>query len=392
MSKRFQLRKGFTRAAQAALFAGFATVVTACGGPDASQVTAHYGELVHTSYKLSYDKAVELDEAIDNFVQNPTADGLEAAKTAWLNARNPYGETEVFRFYEGPIDNAENGPEGQINAWPLDESYIDAVSVAGATNPEDSIVGDTSVTIDTDTLISLNEKNSEENIATGYHAIEFLLWGQDNNADGPGDRAYTDFVDGELANADRRREYLSVASTLLVSDLDSMVKAWAPDADNFRKEFVAQDAKVALTNMLTGMGALSGFELGGERINVAYDTKAQEDEHSCFSDNTHNDIIANAQGILNVYTGSVGDLTGPSLSEYVRAQDADLDKRVLAALEDSVAKAKAIPAPFDQAILGSDDSAGRTAVKATIEALEAQETVIVEVATLLDITLNLPTE
>ena len=51
---------------------------------------------------------------------------LVPARKAWLAAREPYGQTEAFRFYGGPIDDAK-GPEGRINAWPLDEAYIDSV-------------------------------------------------------------------------------------------------------------------------------------------------------------------------------------------------------------------------------------------------------------------------
>ena len=74
-------------------------------------------------------------------------------------------------------------------------------------------------------IADLNEVGgSEANVASGYHAIEFLLWGQDLNGTnaGAGERPYTDYVVGEgcsNGNCARRAEYLQAASSLLIQDL-----------------------------------------------------------------------------------------------------------------------------------------------------------------------------
>jgi putative iron-regulated protein len=206
-----------------------------------------------------------------------------------LAARPDNGLTEAFRFYGGPIDNEENGPEGLINAWPLDEAYIDYVDG----DPSAGIVNDpaTFPQITSELLVSLNTLEGEDSISTGWHAIEFLLWGQDHNPDGPGNRPFTDYVagaGGTAANQARRATYLRVVADLLVENLRQVKDAWAPgSADNYRAEFLSVDADEALTRILTGMGELSGGELTGERLAVAFDTKDQEDEHSCSRTNTH---------------------------------------------------------------------------------------------------------
>ena len=82
--------------------------------------------------------AEALHDAIDAFVAGPTDATLQAAKDAWLAGRRLYGPTEVFRFYDGPIDNPDDGPEGQINAWPMDEAYVDYADG----DPEAGIVND----------------------------------------------------------------------------------------------------------------------------------------------------------------------------------------------------------------------------------------------------------
>ena len=177
----------------------------------------NYAGIVLASYEDSYNEAVTLRDLVNDFVANPTEEGFEACKNQWLAARIPYGQTEVYRFYGGPIDD-EDGPEGAINAWPLDENYIDYV--VGAENG--GIINDTKnfPTIDKKTLIDLNEKGGETNISIGFHAIEFLLWGQDSadtKLKKPGQRPYTDFLTegGTAKNQQRRAAYLKAVAEIL---------------------------------------------------------------------------------------------------------------------------------------------------------------------------------
>jgi putative iron-regulated protein len=108
-------------------------VLAACGGengPGADQkreVVEQYAAGVYSAYSAALASATEMDAAIDAFAADPTDETMTAAKHAWLAARDDYGPTEVFRFYGGPIDNDDTGTEGLINAWPLDEAYIDYV-------------------------------------------------------------------------------------------------------------------------------------------------------------------------------------------------------------------------------------------------------------------------
>ena len=259
-------------ASAAALLVALALAVSCAqvqedAGPDVdalkTQVISNYVAGVYATYVKSLNSAQEMDTAIDTFLNNPTPATLEAAKRAWLRARDDYGPTEVFRFYGGPIDNEEDGPEGLLNAWPLDEAYIDYVEgdpSAGIINKPDEFP-----TIDRDLIVSLNEEGGEANVSTGWHAIEFLLWGQDMNSIGPGSRPVEDYTTN--MNADRRSTYLAVTSDTLLEHLRDMVAAWAPGQANYRADFVAMPADEALANVITGAGALSKGELAG-RANV----------------------------------------------------------------------------------------------------------------------------
>ena len=360
------------------------------GGADdelKEEVVKNYADGVHHMYSKSLASAQRLDGAIDTFLADPTPSHLEAAKRMWLIARDDYGPTEAFRFYDGPIDHPDTGPEGLINAWPLDESYIDYVegnSSAGIiNNPAEFPV------IDDALIVSVNEEGGEENVSTGWHAIEFLLWGQDMNQNGPGARPLEDYTTND--NADRRSQYLAVASDVLVGHLQDMVNAWAPgQSGNYRAQFVAMDSDDALQNIITGIGELSRGELAGERMTVAFDARSQEDEHSCFSDNTKADIVANALGIQMVFLGDFGAVSGPGLKDLIEAEDEELAAQLEAEIANSVNLALAIPDPFDQHLLEgvSDQSAGRRAVLSTIESLEDQTDTIVDAAEKIGITIS----
>lgn len=350
---------------------------------------ATYADIVYAGYEDAHALTATLQEALEAFVANPSAETQQAAKDAWLAAREVYGQTEAFRFYGGPIDD-EDGPEGLINAWPLDEAYIDYVEDA----PEAGIINNTEdyPELSKELIASLNEAGAEENISAGYHAIEFLLWGQDFSEDGAGQRSFTDYVvDGEVANADRRGQYLLLVGEQLVENLAEVKDAWDPaGADNYRSEFLAMEPDAALQNIFTSLGVLSKSELAGERMFTALDNQDQEDEHSCFSDNTHRDIIANNQGIINVYTGSYTRpdgtvVAGTAVADVVATVDAELNDRMLGLLEQSSAATQAIHVPFDQAIVLPE---ARNQVLETVFALQDQGDLVAQVASTLGLTIN----
>ncbi|MDO9438976.1 imelysin family protein [Hydrogenophaga sp.] len=340
-------------------------------------VATHYAALVHANYSDTLAAAQDMHTAIKAFVAAPSADGLAAARKAWLGAREFYGQTEAFRFYGGPIDD-DKGPEGQINAWPLDESYVDYVKG----KPKSGLIANTKFKITKANLGKFNERGGEENISSGWHAIEFLLWGQDLSETGPGNRSFEDYVDGKTPNADRRRQYLTVATELLVDDLNFLVKAWAPSQKNYRARF-EKGGKESVRKIIVGLGSLSRGELSGERMEVALNSQDQEDEHSCFSDNTHRDIVNNATGIQNVWLGQYkkrdgSTLQGPGVRDLVAAKKADLAEKTTAQIAASVAGAESIPAPFDRAL--AKGAAGRPAIEKTVASLVEQSKLLVESA------------
>lgn len=338
-----------------AMAAGFATPVLAV---ETTDVLDTYADIAAANYGDSLITAQRLQTAVAALVTNPSAENLTAARAAWLAARVPYQQTEVFRFGNAIVDDWE----GKVNAWPLDEGLIDYVdaSYGGPSdenafaalnviaNPTFTLSGqDIDATTITPDLLAetLQEADGvEANVATGYHAIEFLLWGQDLNGHsaGAGDRPWTDYAAGDdctNGNCDRRGAYLTAATDLLVSDLDYMAGAWAEGGE--ARTALMSDADAGISAILTGMGSLSYGETAGERMRLGVMLNDPEEEHSCFADNTHNDHYYNGIGVQNVYLGNYirvdGTLvTGPSLSDLVAETDAALDAEMQGKLSDAV--------------------------------------------------------
>ncbi|MEM6565273.1 MAG: imelysin family protein [Pseudomonadota bacterium] len=346
--------------ATSALALGLGSAAMADGHATKAAVLENYANIAQAKYTDSLTTAKTLQTAVDALIANPSAEALEAAKAAWLASRVPYQQTEVYRFGNAIVDDWE----GKVNAWPLDEGLIDYVdaSYGGPSdeneaavlnviaNPSFTLSGET---VDASTITpellegTLQEADGvEANVATGYHAIEFLLWGQDLNGHGAGagNRPWTDYASGDDCtggNCDRRGQYLKAATDLLVSDVEWMAAQWAGDGEARTSLMADEDAGIVA--MLTGMGSLSYGEQAGERMRLGLMLNDPEEEHDCFADNTHNSHYYDGLGIQNVYLGEyVGVdgrvVTGASLSDLVAAADADLDAEMTGKLATTMMK------------------------------------------------------
>jgi len=345
---------------------------------DATAALAGYADLVEVSYARSAGEAEKLAAAVEALLADPSEETLAAARNAWLNARPAYLETETFRFYDGPIDvdfaSGGEGPEGHINAWPMNEAVIDYVEGA----PAGGIVNDATVELTADSILALDQAADEADVTTGWHAIEFLLWGQDLSVSGPGARPASDFVAGQ-GNNDRRRLYLQTVTAMLADNMTALRADWAAgEPGNYRAHFLALEPREALGRVMNGMAQLAGFEMASERLAVALDSGLQEDEHSCFSDNTHIDHIHDLRGIRNVWFGSVGGRQFPGLVDLAMAVDPVTALMVTARLNAAEAALADIDRPFDRVLASPAGSPARqeaelavTALNALAEALQA---------------------
>ncbi len=393
----------------AALAASSLTAQAAAPAKDA--ILATYADIAQAGYEDSVTLAKGLKTAVDALVTNPSEETMTAARDAWVASRVPYMQTEVYRFGNPIVDDWE----GKVNAWPLDEGLIDYVDASYGTGSEDNAayvanvianpeltIGGTTLdasSIDADLLAdTLHEVGGiEANVATGYHAVEFLLWGQDLNGTqaGAGARPWTDYASGDACtngNCDRRAEYLTTSTNLLIADLEWMADQWSPEGEA-RADLVSDGVDSGIARILTGMGSLSYGELAGERMQLGLLLHDPEEEQDCFADNTHNSHYYDAQGVLNAYTGSYTRIDGTriegaSVSALVAAKDKAADAALLASLDATMGAMAAMKAraeggdAYDQ-MIGEGNDEGNAVVQAAIDGLTSQTKYIEAAVTVL---------
>ncbi len=381
-------------------------------------IVTHYTNLAHAVFDDAETTAQTLLSHVEALLTEPSEKTLLAARQAWIAARIPYQQSEAFRFGNPVVDDWE----GQLNSWPLDEGLIDYVDQSYAASlgniaADMNIIANPTITlgggaIDATTITPALLQDLHElagnaaNVTSGYHAIEFLLWGQDLNGHqaGAGERPYTDFSKGEACtngHCERRGQYLLAATQLLVSDLAYMTQQWAAEGDNYRHELLSLPTEQALARIFYGIGSLSLGELGGERIKVALEANSTEDEHDCFSDNTHWSHYYNGLGISNVYKGEYQRIDGswvrgPSLSQAVAASSAQADKALTAALSTTMARLQLLtqvaehpqrPQKFDM-LIAPGNAQGRNLLGSILQALTNQTRAIEDAAASLGINPN----
>jgi len=404
------LRAGCTL--PAALAALAVSAATAAAQPAPADVLKTYSDIAQAGYEDSLATAKQLAGAIDAFLAGPSEESLAAAKDAWFAARVPYQQTEAYRFGNAIVDDWE----GRVNAWPLDEGLIDYVDAGYGTESDENdlyvanVVANPTLTISGETVDAseitpallaetLQEAGEiEANVAIGYHAIEFMLWGQDLNGTGAGAgmRPYTDYDTANCTNGncERRAAYLKAVTTLLVDDLDEMVQNWTSDGAA-RTELMEGDQAIGIATILTGMGSLSYGELAGERMKLGLLLHDPEEEHDCFSDNTHNSHYYDALGIQNVYLGTYkrvdgSEVSGASVSDLVKAKAPEVDAELRAKLTATLDAMQAMKdraeggEAYDQ-MIGEGNDEGNAVVQAAIDALVAQTKSIEDAVAALDL-------
>lgn len=360
---------------------------------DPSAALKAYAENLHAAYSDTVVDHAAFSAAVDALLASPSEATLDAARKSWMASRAHYMLTEGARFYDGPIEAEPDAHEGALNSWPLDEAFLDYVTDP-ATGVADETTGlinrpDLLPEITAETVDAKNGEGGDENVSNGYHAAEFLLWGQALDEVGPGARPYTDFLaDGPRKNADRRASYLRAVVASIGTRVAAVRDAWAPTAP-YRVSFEAGGME-SVRLALSGLAKMSKGELAGERLNAAYVSKARRDQHDCFSSLTLEDYERDARGVQQMYHGIYGSTDAAGFDDLVKAVNPDLDARLSAQLQKSVAAISAIPKPFEASIVGADDSPGRVAIREAVASLRAQSDLIADAAAALGIPIVVP--
>jgi putative iron-regulated protein len=281
-----------------------------------------YADMAQARYAEAAAAAKLLRKACDTLLKAPSEINMSTARTAWIAARKPYMQGEAFRFYDGPIEKLE----GAVNEAPITPSVID------------DWISRSKAPITVKALAKANQKSAEHDVTTGYHAIEYLLWGAD------GKRPYTEYSKGTVEN-DRRRAMLLATTSKLQSDLGQLSSQWSKaNRKSYRAKFLKLPEREALGRMVNGMAILAGKELPRDRIETPLAGKDPHDEQSDFSNTTTADFVSGVEGLAMLWRGD-GKFRG--LAGLVKSRKAEVATQVDAALADLEAKSKALPNPWD---------------------------------------------
>nr|MBA2917455.1 peptidase [Candidatus Liberibacter asiaticus] len=122
------------------------------------KVLQNYATIAHAKYEDALMCARTLDSAIETLVTTPNKKNLENARLQWIRARIPYQQSEVYRFGNKIVDTWDK----KVNAWPLDEGFIDYVdSSYGKENEENNLY---TANIIANSKIIVNEKEIDLSI------------------------------------------------------------------------------------------------------------------------------------------------------------------------------------------------------------------------------------
>ena len=150
-----------------------------------------------------------------------------------------------------------------------------------------------------------------------------------------------------------------------------------------RKELEAKGEAGGLATILTGLGSLSYGELAGERMKLGLLLHDPEEEHDCFSDNTHNSHYYDQAGMVAIWNGSYtrvdgSKVEGLGIADLAAERTGDAKAKVDALLADTTAKLKAIKDSADGGAMAYDqmlaegNEKGAAMVQAAVDALVAQ--------------------
>jgi len=315
--------------------------VVADTASDQRILSSFVDNVVLSTYQDLADRSAALDAAVALLIATPNETNWQAARTAWIETRIPWEQSEAFLF--GPVDTF--GFDPALDSWPLDHSGLNAAIAAYAK-------------INVDTV---------DPSLKGFHAIEFILFGYE--------RAKT--LESLTSN---EKSYLRALTQNHQEVTSRIVTAWklglngqSPFADALKTAGASTNdlypnSQAALEEMLEGMVGIAD-EVANNKIAQPFDQQDPNLVESQFSFNSLDDFQNNVKSIRYVWHGNrTGTATEDSLSRRVQATDSALNKKVEDAIDDALATLKAIPDPFRTSIL---DSNSRPSIVAAQEALRA---------------------
>ncbi len=307
-------------------------------------------DVIVPTYTDLEDNAAALHGAVRVLASAPTEAHLEAARQAWLSTRVPWEQSEGFLY--GPVSDL--GLDPSLDSWPVDRIQLDQVLASGLELTSSSIAANFGAGL------------------RGFHTIEYLLWGSDEQ---PARAA-------DLAARPRVLEYLIAASGALEADASTLKAAWVGD-DGYGKKFAAAGSPGgvffrqvdAVQQLLTGLTEICN-EVANGKIADPYKAQDRSLEESQFSHNSIRDFADNLRSVKIIYEGSRAGVGPHSLSAFVRGQDEALDARVLSQIDAAILAIEAISSDGELFTSAISNPAKQQSIESAQDAIRALMTTL----------------
>ncbi len=278
-------------------------------------------KVVNPTYIDLQQKMLLLHNAVEKFMGNPNEANLIAARTAWLNSRQTWEQSEAFLF--GPVEDFNYDPA--MDDWPVNHVDLDSLLASG--NP-----------------LTGSDIDALPTSLKGFHPVEYILFGSGGSKQA-----------GQIT--EREKQFLSALTQNLVATTTTLRDSWDPlKENNFTIQMVTAGngstkfptRKDAFIAIITAMAGICD-EVSNSKINEPFLAKDSSLEESQFSHNSIADFTNNIIGVQNVYTGKYVD-QGRSLYELVSAKNISLANKIQSQINASLSAMDKIDRNFGKAI------------------------------------------
>lgn len=193
--------------------------------------THHYSETLQKKLDASTLTALLFDDSIKQFLATPNVANLEAAQQKWQETYALFNDTSPFTVL---TDNPAQ--HSYIDSWPILPGYIDAISGF----PNSGIVNDVTLELNEANIRQQHGLTFPGEVSTGFHAIEFMIWGETTTAENsesakeskeenktlplkrytPVKQWHQTELDVSQHSNNRRRKYLALVTNILLKDIE----------------------------------------------------------------------------------------------------------------------------------------------------------------------------
>jgi putative iron-regulated protein len=322
---------------------------------DASAFAAQVDIVAYTSLSKASLSAQVMDSKLASFMYHPNPMSQEEVKQAWRQSYDDFLYSLVFSYL--PIQDppdwhtqkiAYNDLLLQLDSGDIEGGYIDYIPGY----PFSGIVNDLTLAIDEDSIRSQHGFTDLTNASLGYHAIEFMFWGQEgkrsahdffpqeNTAPVPMNETdesahnheVKDTLDDEGSfhipqNHNRRRQYTKLLSDLLQKDLHRIQRRWEPSTGYYAQLLQQSNTDNTLQAALIAGQRLISEELLQKRFQLT---------SSEFSNGSQQDLLALLTGLELWYFPKDEDQQEASLGFLMQQADAKIAEDFIQSLTTSM--------------------------------------------------------